>query len=69
MQSRYARSHITAHNMEKSVMNKNKKQLLFFFTCFITGTLVGYLFHDLKDGVTTGIVIGIISVIFVYKYN
>lgn len=43
-------------NMEKSLM---KERFLQFIAALITGTLLGYLSHDLMHGIRTGILVGI----------
>jgi hypothetical protein len=42
--------------MEKS---RIKKGILHFFIIVIMGTLLGYLSHDLMNGVTTGFFVGL----------
>lgn len=42
-------------NMEKSL---TKEQILYFITTLIVCTILGYLSHDLMNGVFTGIFIG-----------
>lgn len=42
--------------MEKSLM---KERFLQFIAALITGTLLGYLSHDLMHGIRTGILVGI----------
>ncbi len=43
-------------NMEKPLM---KEQFLYFIIALIVCTLLGYLSHDLMNGIVTGISIGI----------